>query len=74
MRDINEVLRKKETELQQLQKDIEALRVAARLLTDEDGGTGFVTRPAVAATYSGPSRTAPSQPGYGASWDAKKFP
>jgi hypothetical protein len=35
MKNIYEVLRQKESELQQLQKDIEALRVAARLLADE---------------------------------------
>jgi hypothetical protein len=35
MKNIYEVLRQKELELQQLQKDIEALRVAARLLADD---------------------------------------
>jgi hypothetical protein len=36
MKNIFDVLRQKEAELQQLQKEIEALRVAARLLA-EDG-------------------------------------
>jgi hypothetical protein len=36
MKNIYEVLRQKELELQQLQKDIEALRVAARLLADDN--------------------------------------
>ena len=36
MKNIYEVLRQKENEVQQLQKDIEALRVAARLLADDN--------------------------------------
>ena len=36
MKNIYDVLRQKELELQQLQKDIEALRVAARLLADDN--------------------------------------
>jgi hypothetical protein len=36
MKNIYEVLRQKENEIQQLQKDIEALRVAARLLADDN--------------------------------------
>jgi hypothetical protein len=35
MKNIYEVLRQKENEIQQLQRDIEALRVAARLLADD---------------------------------------
>jgi hypothetical protein len=35
MRNIYDVLRQKEAEIQQLQRDIEALRVAARLLADD---------------------------------------
>ncbi len=35
MKNINEVLRAKEQQLQQIQREIEALRVAARLLADE---------------------------------------
>ena len=36
MKNIYDVLRQKENEIQQLQKDIEALRVAARLLADDN--------------------------------------
>ena len=74
MRDITEVIRRKETELQQLQRDIDALRVAARLLTDEEAGNEYTTRPAAANSYATATRSAPSQAGYSASWDAKKFP
>jgi hypothetical protein len=35
MKNIFEVLRQKEAELQQMQKEVEALRMAARLLADE---------------------------------------
>ena len=35
MKNIFDVLRQKEAELQQIQRDIEALRVAARLLSDD---------------------------------------
>ena len=44
MKNIYEVLRQKELELQQLQKDIEALRVAARLLADDDAEAASVSR------------------------------
>lgn len=39
MKDINEVLRKKEAELQQIEKDIEILRAAARLLAEDEPRT-----------------------------------
>jgi len=79
MRDINEVIRRKEAELQQLQRDIEALRVAARLLGEEEAGAGYAARPGAGNAYASPPRPAPagaSEAGYGASWDAaaKKFP
>ncbi|HYA95234.1 MAG TPA: hypothetical protein VEC95_03075 [Terriglobales bacterium] len=80
MKDINEVLRKKESDLQQLQKDVEALRVAIRILSeDADAGSGY-PRPG-AISYASPARSAPaaagvSDAGYSAPWDAsgKKFP
>jgi hypothetical protein len=36
MRNINDVLREKEAELQQLEKEIEVLRLAASLLAEEE--------------------------------------
>jgi hypothetical protein len=80
MKDINEVLRKKEADLQHLQKEVEALRIAARVLSEE---TEAYARPAApASSYASPARPAPppaagaTDAGYGASWDAagKKFP
>ena len=44
MKNIYEVLRQKELELQQLQKDIEALRVAARLLADDSDAEAASSR------------------------------
>jgi len=82
MRDINEVLKKKELDLQQLQREVEALRVAARLLSEESEADPAYTRLAAASGYAPPTRPAPppasgaGDAGYGASWDAaaKKFP
>ena len=51
MKNIYEVLRQKENEIQQLQKDIEALRVAARLLADDNDAD---TVRAVASTGTTP--------------------
>jgi hypothetical protein len=59
MKNIYEVLRQKENEIQQLQKDIEALRVAARLLADDNEletvrtVTSTGTAPRVSATAGG---------------------
>ena len=83
MRDINEVLRRKELDLQQLQREVEALRVAARLLSEESEAGPAYARPAAAASaYAPPTRPAPppasgaGDAGYSAPWDAaaKKFP
>lgn len=60
MKNIYDVLSQKESELAQLQKEIEALRLAARLLSEEadrvepiSRSTGVVTGPVIA-----PSRPA----------------
>jgi len=83
MKDINEVLRKKELDLQHLQREVEALRIAARVLSEETEAATAYARPAAPAnSYAPPARPAPLPPadvtdaGYGASWDAaaKKFP
>jgi hypothetical protein len=48
MRNIFEVLRQKEAELQQMQKEVEALRIAARLLAEEgDPRAEVAIRPAI---------------------------
>ena len=81
MKDINEVLRKKEADLQHLQREVEALRIAAQVLSEETEAATAYARPA-ANSYASPARAAPPTPaaapdgGYGASWDAaaKRFP
>ncbi len=45
MKNIYEVLRQKELEVQQLQREIEALRVAARLLADDNETEAATARP-----------------------------
>ena len=50
MKNIYDVIRQKETDLQQLQKDLDILRAAARLLADETDSD--------AALKSVPARTA----------------
>jgi len=83
MKDINEVLRRKEVDLQQLQREVEALRMAVRLLSEEAEAVPAYARPVLpASAYAPPTRPAPPpsagspDAGYGSSWDAaaKKFP
>ncbi len=47
MKNINDVMRQKELEIQQLQREIEALRVAARLLADDSDTEAPAARPAI---------------------------
>lgn len=58
MKNIFDVLRQKEAELQQIQKEIEALRIAARILQDE-GGAETGTRQAAANAAPAPTRQFP---------------
>ncbi len=71
MKNINDVLKQKEIEYLQLQKEIEALRTAARLLAD-DSDPFKPAVPAVPARVSAPA----AEPAFASSWDAaaKKFP
>jgi hypothetical protein len=85
MKDIQDVLKQKESELQQLQREIEALRVAARLLADDGDAPVEALKPAVGAPSAVPTvpRPAPAaaaaanRPGaYSAAWEnsPKQFP
>lgn len=70
MKNLFDVLRQKETELQQIQKEVEALRVAARLLADEEDADveSPAIRTSVAAavlsrqSVSGPATTVVAAP------------
>jgi hypothetical protein len=55
MKNVYEVLRQKELELTRLEKEVEALRVAAPLLSDEKEPLAEVPKPSLSAT-------APPQP------------
>ena len=58
MKNIYEVLRQKEMELTRLEKEVEALRLVAPLLSDEKEGLSEVSKPALAAAVNGPHPTA----------------
>jgi hypothetical protein len=60
MKNIYEVLRQKELELQQLQKDIEALRVAARLLADDNEAEPASSSRSMGTSVSAPRITTPA--------------
>ncbi len=73
MKNINDVLKQKEIEYLQLQKEIEALRTAARLLADDSDPF----KPGIsAATTTARVGTASAEPAFASSWEAsaKKFP
>ncbi len=59
MKNIYDVMRQKEAEIQQLQKEIEALRVAARLLADDTEMTTAATSVAPPPTLR-PTTPAPT--------------
>ena len=52
MRNIYDVIRQKESQLQDIQKELEALRLAARLLADEDRGEVDAPKMRMAAAAS----------------------
>jgi hypothetical protein len=86
MKNVYEVLRQKELELAKLEKEVEALRVAAPLLSEEkEGGMSMENKPTLAAATAAAQQpiripqpavnTAP-QPARAAGWDdtAKRWP
>ncbi len=52
------VLRQKEMELTRLEKEVEALRLVAPLLSEEKEGMSEVAKPALAMAVNGPQPTA----------------
>ena len=87
MKNVYEVLRQKEMELTRLEKEVEALRVVAPLLSEEKEMVSDMAKPALATAVNGPQPTAripvptsPSipapQPVRAAGWDdtAKRWP
>lgn len=85
MKNVYEVLRQKEMELTRLEKEVEALRVVAPLLSEEKENLADIGKPALANAVNGPQPTvrvsAPPvtpapQPMRAAGWDdtAKRWP
>ena len=60
MKNLYEVMRQKEAEIQQLQREIEALRTAARLLADENDPSPEGFGRSSANTGAGPINPAPA--------------
>jgi hypothetical protein len=86
MKNVYEVLRQKEMELTRLEKEVEALRLVAPLLSEEKENMADVSKPALATAVNGPQApriAVPSatamptpQPVRAAGWDdtAKRWP
>jgi hypothetical protein len=85
MKNVYEVLRQKEMELTRLEKEVEALRLVAPLLSEEKEGLAEMVKPSLATAVGGPQATvrgpnSPSipapQPMRAAGWEdtAKRWP
>ena len=83
MKNVYEVLRQKEMELARLEKEVEALRLVAPLLSDEKEMNTEVAKPAIAVNapqqpirIPAPPVVAAAQPVRAAGWDdtAKRWP
>lgn len=87
MKNVYEVLRQKEMELTRLEKEVEALRLVAPLLSEEKESLSEMGKPALATAVNGPQPTSRSsvpappsipapQPVRAAGWEetAKRWP
>ncbi len=86
MKNVYEVLRQKEMELTRLEKEVEALRLVAPLLSEEKENGADLAKPALATAVNGPQPTAripvpaasipAPQPVRAAGWEdtAKRWP
>ena len=86
MKNVYEVLRQKEIELTRLEKEVEALRLVAPLLSEEKESVAEMAKPALPTAVNGPQTprisvpASPSipapQPVRAAGWDdtAKRWP
>jgi hypothetical protein len=81
MKNVYEVLRQKELELTRLEKEVEALRVAAPLLSDESSLETDHNKPTLASATQQPIRIPQpavnaTQPARAAGWEdtAKRWP
>ena len=84
MKNVYEVLRQKEMELTRLEKEVEALRLVAPLLSEEKEAMADMAKPTLATAVNGPQATAripvatpaAPQPVRAAGWEdsAKRWP
>jgi hypothetical protein len=85
MKNVYEVLRQKEMELTRLEKEVEALRLVAPLLSEEKEMNSDMAKPALAQAVNGPQApvripsppvAVAAQPVRAAGWDdtAKRWP
>jgi hypothetical protein len=83
MKNVYEVLRQKELELTRLEKEVEALRVAAPLLSEEKEQMAEAPKPTLAASSQQPVRIPPvvaaqpaNTPARAVGWEdaAKRWP
>jgi hypothetical protein len=85
MKNVYEVLRQKEMELTRLEKEVEALRLVAPLLSEEKEMNSDMVKPPLAQAVNGPQAplripsppvVAAAQPVRAAGWDdtAKRWP
>lgn len=86
MKNVYEVLRQKEMELTRLEKEVEALRLVAPLLSEEKESVAEISKPGLATAVNGPQAariSVPSappipapQPVRAAGWEdtAKRWP
>jgi hypothetical protein len=85
MKNVYEVLRQKEMELTRLEKEVEALRLVAPLLSEEKEMNSDMAKPALAQAVNGPQApiripsppvAVTAQPVRAAGWDdtAKRWP
>jgi len=84
MKNVYEVLRQKELELTRLEKEVEALRIAAPLLSEEKESATEISKPTLAAAVpqqpiripQPPVTQAAAPPGRAAGWEdsAKRWP
>ena len=58
MKNVYEVLRQKEMELTRLEKEVEALRLVAPLLSEEKESMSDIAKPALPTAVNGPQATA----------------
>jgi hypothetical protein len=68
MKNLQEVLRQKELELQRLEKEVEALRIAAQLLSEEEETTEATNVARVAAASAGGTLPKAAGEVYSAAW------